>query len=286
MARAAVWMRAELESLHQLLEAKAFDTAEQVFRFHLKSVESDLVFFHAAIAEHPDFGAAHAVRGKRVLVVAARLFCEQHRQAAVAILLRIGANKKRHQIGAHRMRDPGLVAVDLVDGAFAHRARLDRGEIGADIGFGEHGGRQHFARGDFRQPFFLLRGGAAAENQFGGDFRSRAKRADADVAARQLFGDHAHRFLAKPHAAEFFRNGQAEDAELGHLRDDLERNVAVGEMPALRIADHFAVGEFAHLVPDRFQRLVQTANADRAPCALRGSVRSAGRAAGPCCPRR
>ena len=153
MARAAVWMRADSKVCHQLLEAQAFDAAEQVLGLHLEAVEGDLVFLHAAIAEHLDLGAGHARRRERIVVGAARLLGEQHGEAAIAGLVRIGAHQQRHQIGAHRMGDPGLVAVDLVDVALAHRARLQRGEIGAGIRFGEHRGRQHFAGGDLRQPF-------------------------------------------------------------------------------------------------------------------------------------
>ena len=62
MARAAVWMRADSKVCHQLLEALALDAAEQVLGLHLEAVEGDLVFLHAAIAEHLDLGAGHAVR--------------------------------------------------------------------------------------------------------------------------------------------------------------------------------------------------------------------------------
>jgi hypothetical protein len=133
------------------------------------------------------------------------------------------------------MGDPGLVAVDLVDVALAHRARLQRGEIGAGIRLGEHRRRQHFAGGDLRQPFALLLLGAAAENQLGRDLGAGAERADADIAARQLLGDDAHRFLAEPHAAVILGDGEAEHAELGHLRDDIERDVLVAQMPFLRM---------------------------------------------------
>ena len=173
--------------------------------------------------------------GNGFVVVAARLLGEQHGEAAIALLVRIGAHQQRHQVGAHRMRDPGLVAVDLVDVAGAHRARLQRGEIGAGVRLGEHRRRQHLAGGDLRQPLALLLFGAAAEDQLGGDLRAGAERADADIAARQLLGDHAHRFLAEPHAAELLGDGEAEHAELRHLRDDLERDVAVGAVPALRV---------------------------------------------------
>ena len=73
------------------------------------------------------------------------------------------------------------------------------------------------------------------QDQLGGDLGAGAERADADIAARQFLGDDAHRFLAEPHAAEFLRDGEAEHAEVGHLRDDVERDVAVGAVPAVRV---------------------------------------------------
>ena len=252
-----------LESLHQLLEAKAFDATKQVFGLHLETIEGNLVFLHPAIAEHFDFGAGHALHGKRVFVVAARLFGKQHRQAAMARLFRVGAHQQRHQIGAYRVRDPCLVAVDFVDIALTHRPGLDRREIGAGVRFGKYGGGQHFTRGDFRQPFFFLRGGATAENQFSGDFRSCAKRTNTDVAARELFRHHAHRLFAEPHSSELFGYRKPEYAKLGHLRDDLERDVTIGAMPVLRVADHFTVGKFPHFFPDRFQRFIETTRANR-----------------------
>ena len=44
MARAAVWMRAALEGLHQLLEALALDAAEQVFRLDRESRRSAISY--------------------------------------------------------------------------------------------------------------------------------------------------------------------------------------------------------------------------------------------------
>ena len=181
------------------------------------------------------------------------------------------------------MRDPGLVAVDLVGVALAHRARLQRGEIGAGIRLGEHRRRQHLAGGDLRQPFAFLLLGAAAENQFGGDLGAGAEAADADIAARQLLGDDAHRFLAEPHAAVILGDGQAEHAELGHLRDDVERNVFVAQMPFLRVRHDLVVGELAHLLADRIERLVETAGADGGVAAARASARRAARGAAPYC---
>jgi hypothetical protein len=70
-----------LEGLHQLLEALALDAAEQVLGLDLEILEADFVFLHAAIAQHLDLAAGHALRGKRIVVRAARLFREEHGEA-------------------------------------------------------------------------------------------------------------------------------------------------------------------------------------------------------------
>ena len=106
------------------------------------------------------------------------------------------------------------------------------------------------------------------------------RRADADVAARQLLGHDAHGFLAEPHAAVLLGDGEAEHAELGHLRNHIERNVCVAQVPLLGARRHLAVGELAHLLADRFERVVETAGADRRLLPLphqRGEPCAAGR---------
>ena len=71
-----------------------------------------------------------------------------------------------------------------------------------------------------RQPARLLRVGAAEADQLAGDLRAGAERADADIGARQLLGDDAHRELAEAEPAIFLGHGQAEDAERRQLLDD------------------------------------------------------------------
>ena len=130
-----------------------------------------------------------APAGQRpVLEIAARragpgIIEAQHGKPAMSGLAWIGTHEQRHQIGAHRMRDPSLVAVDLIDVALPHRPRLDRGEIGTAIGLGKYRGRQHFSRGELWQPAAFLFLGAAAGNQLRGDLGARPQRADPDVAA-------------------------------------------------------------------------------------------------------
>src|SRR3546814_10357887 len=74
------------------------------------------------------------------------------------------------------MGDPRLRAVDLPMVAVATSARLERAKVGADVGFGEHCGRQNLTVRDLRQPFGLLRVGAAHRDQLACDLRPRAER--------------------------------------------------------------------------------------------------------------
>ena len=253
-----------LKGLHELPKAQSLDAAEQVLRLHLETVEGDFVLLHAAIAEHLDLGTRHTRGRKRMVIRAARLLRQQHGEPAVAGFVWIGAHEQRHEIGAHGVRNPCLVAVDLVNIALSNRARLERGEIGAGIGLGEHCGGNDVARGELRQPVTPLFLGATADDQLGGDFGTRSERTNPDIAARELLRDHAHRLLTESKPAILLRDREPEHAQLRHLREDVERDVAVGAMPLLRLWCDFAVGELVHLVADRRQRLVQPAIADRA----------------------
>ena len=160
------------------------------------------------------------------------------------------------------MGNPGLVAVDPVDAAVSYGARLERGEVGPDIGLGEHRRRQDFTGGDLRQPFALLFLGTGADDQLGRDLGAGAERSHADIAARELLGNDAHRFLAEREAAMLRRDRETEHAQLRHLRKHVERNVTVGKMPFLRLRHDFAVGELAHLLADRREHAIEPAVTD------------------------
>ena len=78
------------------------------------------------------------------------------------------------------------------------------------------------------------------------------------------------------------RNREAEHAEIGHLRDDIERDRLIGEMPAVGVRHHLAFGKLAHLLAHRHQRFVvgpadgevvevaQQAHQPRAPLVVAG----------------
>ena len=112
------------------------------------------------------------------------------------------------------------------------------------------------------EPFGFLLFGAAAHDQLGRDFGAGAERADADVAARQFFGDYYHGGFGQAKAAVLFGDGQAEDAHFGQFGDDLHRNEFVFEVPFVGIRDDFFICEAAELVADHFQFFVETGDAN------------------------
>src|SRR5215467_11732326 len=71
------------ESLHELFEAEALDSTQQILGLHLEAVEGNFVLLHAAITEHFDLGPAHSLCWKRALVIATRLFGKKHRETAM-----------------------------------------------------------------------------------------------------------------------------------------------------------------------------------------------------------
>ena len=62
-------------------------------------------------------------------------------------------------------------------------ARLQRGEIRTRVGLGEDRSRNDLTGSNTRQVLFFLLGCAVRQDQLAGDFRSRAKGANANVAA-------------------------------------------------------------------------------------------------------
>jgi hypothetical protein len=265
MARAAVWMRALSNVCHQMFEALAFDAAEQVLGLHFKVVEADFIFLHAAIAEHFDLAAGHAFGRERVGVVAARFLGQEHGQAGEIVRRRIGPGEQRHHVCAHRVGDPGLVAGDRVISPSASFTARVRREPRSEPVFGSVKtavGRisplaiigSHFS-------FCSVR--AADQDEFGGNLGPGAERAGADIAAGEFFGDDAHRRLAHAEAAEVFRNGQAEHAELCHLVDHVHRDIVVAQVPAMGVRLDTLGGIFGELLAHHAHGFVEAGLLDR-----------------------
>ena len=65
-------------------------------------------------------------------------------------------------------------------------------------------------------------------------------------------------------------DGQAEDAEPGHLVDDLDRDQLVAQMPAMRVRHDPLVGKAAELVADHLELVVQPCGAEAGGALLLG----------------
>ena len=133
-----------------MAEAHPLDAAKQVFCLHFELVKADFVFLHAAIAEHFDLAAGHALGGEGVGIIAAWLFSQQHGEAGEIVGRRIGARQKGHEVGADRVGDPGLVTGDLVGVAIKYGAGAQAAEVGAGVRLCEDGCWQDFTAGDGR----------------------------------------------------------------------------------------------------------------------------------------
>jgi hypothetical protein len=127
-----------------------------------------------------------------------------------------------------------LLPVIPVVAAVLHGAGAQAAKVGAGVGLGEDGRGQDLAAGETAAT------SASAprcrrKDQLGRDLGPGAERADADIAARQLFRDDAHGRLGQAEAAEFLGDGQAEDAHFGQFLDDLHRDQLVLEVPFMRM---------------------------------------------------
>ena len=250
------------EGLHQLLEPFAGLAAQQIVARDVKAVKGQLVFLHAAVAQNLDLAADHAVGGEGLGVGARGLFGQKHRQAFVVGRVRVGACEQGHHMGSGGVGDPRFVARDLPIVAFLNSAGAQRPQVRACVRLGKDGRGQRFGRGDARKPLLFLRLGATAEDQFGGDLGPGAERADANIAARQFFGDNAHRGFRQAKTAVFLWNGQTKDAHFGQLFDDLHRDQLVLEVPVVRVWFDFFDTKAAELLADHLKFIVKARDAD------------------------
>src|SRR5437763_1829351 len=92
----------------------------------------------------------------------------------------------------------------------------------------------------------LLLRRAGVEDQLDRNIRPGAERADADIAARELLGDDAHGLFPEAQSAPLFRNRESEDPELRQLRNDVQRDAAVAQMPAVGLWRDFSIAKLAH----------------------------------------
>ena len=248
------------EGLHQLLEALPFLAAQQSVLRHRETFEAERIFAHPAIAEHLDLLARKTFVGEWIGFGAARLFGEQHGEAAIAGRVGIGAHQHGHQIGARGMGDPGLGAVDPPAAlGIAPGPRAQRGEVRSRIGFGEDRGRQDGAIGEAGEEFRLLRLGPVRADQLARDLGAGAERSGTDPSARQFLRHERHRQLAQAEPAIILGDADPEHAESRHLVHELQRDQRVLEVPAMRVGRNARGCKGAELVANQVERFVAKA---------------------------
>ena len=241
-----------------MLETHTFGAAQKVVAFDVEVIERQFVFFHAAVAQHFDLAAGHAFSREGVFLGAGGFLGDKHGQPLVVGCLGIRARKKGHDLCAGGMGDPRFVAGHRIIAVIIFdRTGAQRTQVRARIRLGEDGCGQRLSACQTGQPLLLLLFCTAANDQFGCNFRTGAKAANTDIAARKLLGDHTHRRLGQAKPAVFFGNGQAEHTHLGQLFDDLHRDQLVLEVPfvgkGLNLLNRIA----AKLLADHFQLFIQ-----------------------------
>ena len=113
------------------------------------------------------------------------------------------------------------------------------------LGFGQPEARESRAREQVRQQLLLLRVGAEAEDRHRAEAHARLE-GDRErlVDPAERFDRETQREVVAALAAEFLGERQSEQAELPHLRDDIERK-GLGAVGFVRTRRDDLVGEFA-----------------------------------------
>src|SRR3954447_11057305 len=233
---------ADLERVHHLREAlveAAVLAAEDRVRRRLVAVEDQLGRLDALVAHLLDLGRdVEAGERAGVLLDARLLLADEARHALVALLgVGVGLDEREDQRAAQPVGDPHLRAVDLVRVVVdLLGGRLDRLDVGAELGLGQRERGAHLAGGHARQPLLLLLVGAELQQQVGPDEVRVDHARDRDPAARELLDDHGV--------------GREVQAEPLHLLDDGLREL-VGAVVVLGIRDDLLVRELADHLGDR-----------------------------------
>ena len=163
---------------------------------------------------------------------------------------RVGLAQQRDQLRAPRVGDPGLSPVDHVMVAVTARGGADGLQVRAAARLGQRHGGPDLPGAHARQIALLLLIGAVVEEQLGHHGVAAHRTGQAHPAAGQFLGDQRITRRADPGRAPRLRDGQAEDAELLHLPDELARvGVVVLELAGDRL--DVAVHELADQVHDR-----------------------------------
>src|SRR3954467_13148031 len=243
-----------LSRLHHLRDAPAeagLLAAEDVPGRAAVAVEDELGRLDALVAELLDLRRdvetgvlARPLRGARLLLG------DEARHAAVARLgARIGLDEHEDERREQAVRDPHLLAVDLVGVAVDALGRgLDRLHVGAELGLGEAERGADLTGRHAREVLPALLVGAELHEQVRADEVRVDDPRDRDPPARELLDDHRVGRQVEPHPPVLLGDRDAEQTELAHLLDDrlgkLVRRVVVpgvrDDLLVRKLADHLA----------------------------------------------
>src|SRR3954452_6062842 len=220
---------ADLQRVHHLREALVealLLAAEDAVGGGAVSVEDELGGLDALVAHLLELRRdVEALEVAGVLADAGLLLGDEAGHALVArVGVRVGLDEHEHERRAQAVGDPHLLAVDLVRAVVdLLGGGLDRLDVGAQLGLGERERGADLAGRHARQVLLLLLVAAVLQQQVRADEVRVDHAADRDPAARQLLDDHDVGRQVEAEAPELLRDGDAEEAELLQLLDDLGR---------------------------------------------------------------
>ena len=214
--------------------------ADQVFGGHAALVEMQRRGIGRPPAHLLQLGARQA---RRIA------FDQQHADAARP--LAAGPHRDRQVIGAHARGDEGLFAADDVMVAIAPRPGAEIGDVGAAARLGDRERGNLLARQHLRQhPRLHFRPRGARDRRRADGVAHQARADPAGAGARQLLRGHDLHELVGGDTAEFFREAEPEQPDLGSFPIKLARKLA-GLVPFMGVRLDLARHEAAHHIAER-----------------------------------
>ncbi|MNY29292.1 hypothetical protein D3C86_1633240 [compost metagenome] len=158
-----------------------------------------------------------------------------------------GVGQQADEVGARRVGDPHLAAVDHVVVAVLARRGFQPGHIGPCTHFGDADATDLLAADGRAQELVAQFIGTETGEGRGAHVGLHADghRYPAATNGAELFGGDNRIAVVQAHAAEFFRLGNPQQAELAGLAEDLVDRKAPGFLPLVDVRVDFAVDKLA-----------------------------------------